>query len=866
MGFIASFLRRRERELDRELRFHVEEETAANVARGMNPQEARRQAMLSFGGLEQIKEDCRDQRSMVWLEQTTQDFRYACRQIVKAPGFAAIAIVTLALGIGATTAIFSVVNSVLFKPLAYKDSERLVNVRETQMPRTPILPVNPANFRDLSQASRDVFESLYAERPGPMNLTGNGDPIRVSTDFATFGIFHTLGVEPLIGRVLQPEDEKPGNNHVVVLNHGFWLRQFGGHAEVLGTTIHLNDEPYTVVGILPPEFGRAFTKDLVTPLVLSDQGWADRRSHSLSVFARLKPNVTVAQAQTKLAFIAAQLAQQYPDTNRGTGIGVVSILENRTASTRGFLFTILGAVSLLLLIACTNVANLLLARATAREREISVRAALGASRTRLVRQMLVESLVLALAGAIIGLGVAKVGLALLLAYAPPTLPRQNLEIVLDLRAVLVTIAIAVLTGLAFGLVPALQGTRIDLSRAMKQGGRGGSGPGNRTRNGLVIGAVALAVMLLTGAGLLMRSFAEIAQFDSGFNPHGVLIVTVITSEKSYNTAEKKIAFADAVIERYRAMSGGLAVAASQALPITGADFRASIQVAGHPVPANEAPVTDHFAVTPDYFQVLGIRLVRGRLFTSRDRLGGSAVALLSESSAKQLFPATDPIGQQVAFATEPQLWREVVGIVSDVRPYDVEHEPLPQSYVPLAQAPFPYVNVFLRPTAAPPTAEALRREIYAVDPKQPIARVFPFDQLIMGVFGRQRFAMMLFIVFSVIALFLAMIGIYGVMAFSVSRRTAEFGVRIAMGAQSRDVMRLILGQAGRLVLSGIVVGVAAALGAGRFIQSMLYHTPAYDPWVLGAIALLLVVAALVAAFVPARRATKVDPLVALRAE
>jgi predicted permease len=866
MGFFSAFVRRRERELDAELRFHLDQEVAANIARGLTPEEARRQATLSFGGLEQVKEGCRQERLTFWLEQTGQDFRYACRQLLKAPGFAAIAIVTLALGIGSTTAIFSVVNSVLFKPLAYKDSERLVNVRETQLPRTPILPVNPANYRDFSQASTDVFESIYAERPAPMNLTGNGDPVRVSTDFATFGIFRTLRVEPLLGRVLQPEDEKPGNNHVVVLNHGFWLRQFGGQADVLGSTIRLNDEPYTVVGVLPPEFGRAFTKDLVTPLVMSDQEWANRRPHSLAVFARLKPGVTVAQAQTRLSFIAAQLAQQYPDSNRGTGIGVVSILENRTASTRSFLFTILGAVSLLLLIACTNVANLLLARATAREREISVRAALGASRGRIVRQMLVESLVLALAGATIGLGVAKGGLALLLAYAPPALPRQNLEIVLDARAVLVTMTIAVLTGLAFGLVPALQGTRIDLSRAMKHGGRGGSGPGNGARNGLVVGAVALAVILLTGAGLLIRSFAEIAQFDSGINPHGVLIVSVITSEKSYNTAEKKVAFADAVIERYRALPGGLAVAATQALPITGADFRAAIQVAGRPVPANEAPVTDHFAVTPDYFPVLGIRLIRGRLFTPQDRLGGPAVALLSESAAKQLFPATDPIGQQVAFATEPQLWREVVGLVSEVRPFDVEHEPLPQSYVPLAQSPFSVLNVLVRPTGPPPTADTLRREIYAVDPKQPIARLFPFDQLIMGVFGRQRFAMMLFVVFSVIALLLAMIGIYGVMAFSVSRRTAEFGVRIALGARSRDVMRLILGQASRLVAGGIVVGLAGALAAGRFIQSMLYHTPAYDPWVLGTIALLLVFAALLAAFVPAWRATKVDPLVALRAE
>jgi predicted permease len=858
----------RERKLESELQFHVEEQVRANMAAGMTAEEARRQANIAFGGLEQIKEECRDQRPTLWLEQSWQDFRYACRQLRLALGFTAVAVITLGLGIGATSAIFSVVNSVLLKPLPYPDSERLVNIRETRLPKVPLVALAPANFVDLRRDSQDVFESIYAERGGGFNLTGSGEPLRVNVNQVTRDFFTALRSQPRLGRAFGPEDEKPGNDHVVILLNGFWVQQFGGRPEVVGTTIQLNETPYTIIGVMGPEFQRDGARAMLMPLALTDQEWASRTMHVLSSYARLKPGATVEQANSRVGVIAGQLARSYPNSNENGGAQAVSILESRSGSSRALMLTLLGAVLLLLLIACTNVANLLLARATTREREIGVRVALGASRGRIARQLLMESLVIALLGALLGLAVGKVGLSLLLTYAPPVLPRAAFEIVLDGRAVLVTICISVATGIGFGLVPAIQGTRVDLSGAMKQGGRsGGSSHRNLTRSALVVIEVALALMLLSGAGLLIRSLSALSTFDPGFNARGITIVGVAAVPKKYDTPEKQAAFAAGLVEGYRALPGVSSVAITQALPLQTGSAAAEVYPEGSETTGNAGTRMSYFSVSPEYFSTLSLRLLRGRLLTAEDRLGSAEVLAISQSAAEQLYPGLDPVGRRVELKLAGRITsREIVGVISDIKPYDATTEILPQVYVPFFQSPSLVNTVLMRFAGPVPPLAAIRQVVYGIDPHQPVAGVYTFEQVLTLIFSRQRFALMLFSTFSVIALILATIGIYGVMAFSVSRRTGEFGVRMALGARPGDVMQLIMGQATRLTGAGILLGALGAMATGRFLQSLLYRTEASDPVVLGGIALLLLGAALLASYIPARRATKVDPIVALRAE
>jgi predicted permease len=521
-----------------------------------------------------------------------------------------------------------------------------------------------------------------------------------------------------------------------------------------------------------------------------------------------------------------------------------------------------------LLIACTNVANLLLARATTREREIGVRVALGASRGRIARQLLMESLVIALLGAVFGLAVGKIGLSLLIAYAPPVLPRAAFEIVLDGRAVLVTIFIAVATGIGFGLVPAIQGTRVDLSGAMKQGGRtGGSSHRNLTRSVLVIIEVALALILLSGAGLMIRSLSALSSFDSGFNARGVTVVSVAAVAKKYDTPERRAAFAAALIDGYRALPGVSAVAVTQFLPLQAGGAKTAVSAESGESSADAAIQMSYFSVSPDYFSTLGLRLLRGRLINAADRLGSTPVTVISQSAAEQLYPGLDPIGRRIEVKTPTGTdSQEIVGIISDVKPYDATTDVLPQIYLPFAQVPSLVNNVLLRSAGALPPLAVLRSVVYAVDPNQPVAGVRTFEEILSLIFSQQRFAMMLFSTFSVVALVLATVGIYGVMAFSVSRRTSEFGIRMALGARPGDVMQLIMGQATRLTGAGILLGALGAMATGRFLQSLLYRTEVSDPVVLGGIALLLFGAALLASYIPARRATKVDPIVALRAE
>jgi putative ABC transport system permease protein len=797
------------------------------------------------------------------------DLRYALRQLIKAPSFTAVAILTLALGIGACTAIFSVVNTVLLQPLDYSDPARIVVIRETQLPQFPEFSVSPPNYLDWAKQTKS-YEFLAAYSGAGMNLTGDGEPQRLIGVKATAHYFDVYGVKPVLGRMLLPEEDAPGKNYVVVLSYPFWQRVFGGTRDVVGRAIQLNGEPYTIVGVAPPGFGQASKVDVYVPMAFKPDETANdaRGSHYISVAGRLKPGVTVTQAKAELEVLATQLAQQYPDSNKGWGILMMPVQDYLVRDVKPVLYTLLGAVGCVLLIACANIANLLLARATARHREISIRAALGAGRGRLMRQLLTESVVLAICGGLAGILLARWGLDALLALAPPSLPRIS-EIRLDKGVLIFSLALSVLTGLVFGIAPAWLAARADVNEALKQGTRGSTEGGvrGRLRSALVVIEVVFALMLLGGAGLLARSFMQLAKVDPGFNPDNATLLRLSLPQKKYALPEQQTAFADALLERVKVLPGVQAAGVTHSMPLV-SDYVLGFNIEGHPAIApSDLPSTNYYAVTPDYFKAMGIRLIRGRVFTPQDDAKAPRVAIINETLARQHFPNEDPIGKRINITNGPDTWREIVGIVGDIKQYGVDKATSAQSYEPFAQVPFTSVNLVVRTNGSPAALlGALRPTVYAIDKDQPIGIIRPLEEIMADNIARQRFAMTLLSVFSAVALVIAAVGIYGVMAYNVVQRTGEFGIRMALGAQQRDVLRLVLTQGGKLIGLGLLIGLLATLAASRAMGSMLFNTSAYDPLTLATITVLLAVVALVACFFPANRATKVNPIEALRSE
>jgi putative ABC transport system permease protein len=797
------------------------------------------------------------------------DLRYAFRQLMKSPGFAAVTILTLALGVGACTAIFSVVNAVLLRPLDYPDPARLVVIRETQLPDFPEFSVSPPNYLDWEKQTKS-FENLAAYSGSRVNLTGDGEPQQLVGVKATAHYFDVYGIKPALGRTFLPEEDAPGKNHVAVLSYPFWQRVFGGAADVVGRPIQLNGEPYTVVGVAPLGFGIASKVDAWMPMAFDPKETANdnRGAHYLNVAGRLRPGVTVAQAEAELKVLAAQLAAQYPDSNKGWGIFMMALQDYSVRDVRTVLYTLLGAVGCVLLIACANIANLLLARATARHREISIRAALGASRTRLVRQLLTESVLLALCGGLAGMLLARWGLDALLALAPANLPRVS-DIHLDAGVLVFSLALSVLTGLVFGIAPAWLAARADVNEALKQGSRGSTegGARGRLRSALVVIEVTLALMLLGGAGLLARSFMQLAHVDPGFIPENATLLQLSLPQKKYALPEQQTAFANALLERVKNLPGVQSAGLTHSMPLV-SDYVLGFNIEGRPaIDPSDLPNTNYYAVTPDYFRAMGIRLVRGRIFSAQDDAKAPRVAIINETLARQHFPNEDPIGKRINITNGPDTWREIVGIVGDIKQYGVDKATSNQSYEPFAQVPFSSLNVVIR-TSGPPAAllGAIRPTVYAVDKDQPIGTIRPLEEIMADSIARQRFAMTLLTVFSLVALIIAAVGIYGVMAYSVVQRTGEFGIRMALGAQQRDVLRLVLVQGGKLVGLGLIIGLAATLAASRAMGSMLFNTSAQDPLTLGTITLVLGAVALLACLLPASRATKVNPIEALRAE
>jgi len=804
-----------------------------------------------------------------------QDLRYGARMLLKNPGFTVVAVITLALGIGANAAIFSVVNATLLRPLPFDDSDRLIMIRETKLPQFPEFSVSPGNFLDWKKQNT-VFERLVAMQDASFNLIGVSDPERLRGMRVTDGFFAMLGARPHMGRDFLPEEDQPGRANVVILSHGLWQRRFGADPNIVNRAITFSGGSYTVVGVMPASFrfgdGGA---EFWTPMAFTAEQAQQHGSHYVSAIGRLKPGVALAQARSEMSMIADRLAKQYPDNNTGWNVRLTPLLEYTVSSVKPALLVLLGAVAFVLLIACVNVANLLLARSAAREKEIAIRVSLGAGRWRIARQLLTESALLALAGGTVGLTLAKWGKDLLLALAPEDLPRLS-DVALDGRALAFTAALSLLTGLGFGLFPALQASNIrgirgsNLNETLKDAGRGSTDDGRRRliRGSLVVLEVALALVLLVGAGLLIKSFLRLRSVDPGFNPAGALTAQIPLSQRKYPEDSQRVAFYTQLIEKVAALPGVQAAGAAMVTPLSGNDFVLGFMIEGRPpYPAGGEPDTNYYSVTPGYFKAMGIPLLRGRLFTDRDTKDAPRVIIINETMAKRFFPGEDPIGKRLHVTMGPVLYREIVGIVGDVKHYSLDQEAKAQTYEPYAQQPFSGMTLVARTSGDPAgLSSAIRGEVLKIDKELPISNVKTLEQYLSTSIAQQRFSVLLLGIFAAVAMALACVGIYGVLSYSVTQRRREIGVRMALGAARRDVLRLVVGHAMLLTLIGVAIGLGAAFALTRVMSTLLFGVSATDPMTFGLIALLLIAVALLAALVPARRATKVDPMVALRCE
>jgi putative ABC transport system permease protein len=801
-----------------------------------------------------------------------QDIRYGARMLLKNRGFTAVALVALALGIGANTAIFSVVNAVLLRPLAYSESERLVILWE-KSPKMDLSVAYP-NFQDFRDQNQTV-EGLAAFRRESFNLTGTGDPERLSGRMVSHTFFPVLGAEALAGRTFTAEDDRTGASRAVVLQHGFWQRRFGGDPALVGKQITLSGESYTVVGITRPDFNFGSETDVYVPIGLFEERYKARGAHpGIYVVGRLRSGVALEQARADLNGIAARLSEQYPDSNKDNSVHIESLYENTVQDVRTSLYVLLGAVGFVLLIACANVANLLLARSATRQKEIAIRTALGAGRWRIVRQFLTESVLLSLVGGALGLLVAVWGTDLLVAAVPDDIPRLA-DAGVNARVLLFTLGVSVLTGLVFGLVPALQSSRPDLNESLKEGERGSTGGRHRVRNALVVVEVAVALVLLVGAGLMVRSFWRLQQVETGFDARNVLTMQLSVAAKE-GEAQKVVNFFDDVTARVRELPGVEEAAFTSGAPFIGAT-ETSVRVEGRADDDESARLmTVQYVAAPEYFKAMGISLKRGRFYTAQDRRDTPAVVVVDEAFAERAFPGEDPVGRRVSFNDPGAPQMEIVGVVEHVKHYGLAGEiPVNQQlYFPLAQVPeqlMPFVarrmTLAVRTKGAPlDLAGAVRQKILSADPNQPAFNVNTMEHVVAESIGQRRFAMMLLAIFAALALLLAVVGIYGVMSYTVTQRTHEIGIRMALGARAGDIVRMVVRQGMALTLAGVVFGVVAALLLTRVISSMLFGVTATDPATFATIPVLLGAVALLACFIPARRATKVDPMVALRYE
>ncbi len=797
-----------------------------------------------------------------------QDLRYAIRMLLKAPGFVLVAVITLALGIGANTALFSVIEAVLLRELPFREPDRLMYVWENNFKRgrgTNV--VGPANFVRWRERNQS-FEQLTALTEWSANVIGSGEPERVPIGYVTPEYFDTLGAHAAIGRVFNVEDGKQGQNNVVVLSHGYWQRLFGGDSQVVGKAITLNDSKVTVVGVMPAGFRGLMNVELWGPVVIREEH-RNFRGRYMTVIGRLKPGVTRDQAQTEMAGIAKQIEQELPDFTGGWGVNVMPLREHLVGDVKPALLILFGAVGFVLLIACGNVANLLLARATGRARELAVRTALGAPRWRLVRQLLTESVLLALAGGAAGVLLALWGVSWLRAILPADLGRFT-EIQMNPPVFLFTMGIALLTGILFGTAPALAATRGPLQASLREGtqGAGHSAGRQRLRKALVISEVALSLVLLVGAGLLLKSFSRLAGVDAGFQSN-VLSMQLTLASAKYREDAQIAQFYDRVVAEVETLPGVTAAGAMSWLPL-GRGSATSYQVVGEAVPPpGQEPVADVRIVTPRVFETMGIPLLRGRTFTAADDAKAPKRVIINQTMAREHWPNEDPVGKRITMSWGEEIPAEVIGVVGDVRLASLDTAARATLYWHQPQLPNNFMSLMIRSQQDPMTlARAARERIAALDPELPVAKIQTLEQVRSESLNAPRFTMLLLALFAAVALTLAAVGIYGLMAYSVSQRTHEIGIRMALGAQRGQVLSMVLSQGTVLAAAGLIIGVTAALVLARILETKLklFETNANDPLTFTAVAVLLMAVAVLACFVPAYRATRVDPMIALRYE
>lgn len=863
-------------DLEKELRFHIEQSTNELIAGGEKPEEARRQAMLALGGLEQVKEGCRDARGTRWLEDLLQDFRYALRALRQRPGFTAVALCTLALGTGATTVMFTVINGVLLKPLSYPKPERLVTLHEETEKYTGEWAFAYLNFLDCERESRSLAP-MAAWRHGSGTVSEPGEAEYVPGRQISAGLFSVLGINLLRGRPFLPEEDRPGAAPVAIISDRLWQRRYGGTPDAIGRQLVFNGKALTVLGIAPTSLQLSGDADVFTPIGQNTEPIMQNRDihPGIRVIARLRPGITLGQAQVELALIGRHLAEQYPKSNEGHTIVAQPLQQELVSSVRSTLLLLLGAVCLVLLIACANVASLMLARAVSREREFAMRVALGASRGRLVRQCLTESTALALSGGVLGVTLAAAGTGPFLNFWPDSLPRAE-EVRLDWHVLLFAVAASLLSGLLFGVAPALRAPVRELEQKLRAGARAVVGTSRRLHSGLVVSEIALALVLLVAAGMLGRTLLRLSSADPGLVIRNVLLTRVALSPSALTSpASTRAAWQD-IMDRVRHVPGVQSVAMTDSVPMGGDEDEIGYWTSAAAPPASQMPLLLMTVVTPDYLKAMGISLRQGRFFNETDRTGNEPVVVIDEVLAQRAFRGRDPVGDR--------LWLQflgpvkIIGVVRHVRFWgldvDDQAKVREQIYVPFAQCPDQFLrlvssamSIAIRTGVEPMSAvEAVRQEVRGATRDQALYEVRTMEQVVSRTLARQRFLLLLFGIFGGLALLLACIGIYGVLAYLTNQRVPEFGVRIALGASSRNIMWLVLRQSLGMLFVGVVLGTLVAVEAGRVLKHLVDGMRSAEPLTFTIMISLLVLAGLVASLVPARRASRVDPIEALRQE
>lgn len=809
-----------------------------------------------------------------------QDINFALRQFRKSIGFTAVAVITLALGIGANTAIFSVVNGVLLRPLRFRDPDRLVRVWHTppaaSFPGMTTFSVSAANYLDWERQNH-IFERMAMYTYHGFTLTGGATPEQLDACAATSGFFATVGVQPELGRVFTPEEDQPGRSNVVVLSHRLWQEHFGSNPAIVNQNINMDGQSYLVAGVMPESFRFPDFAQMWTPMAWTDKERAVRGEHHSVVVARLRPDVELKQAQAEMNTISSRLAQQYPDDDKGWGAVVVPLRDDLVSDVRPALLVLLGAVAFVLLIASVNVANLALARTFSRQKEIAIRTALGASSARVLRQILTESVLLALAGGALGLTYAHGGVSLIMDFLADKLP-HSLEVGLDAKVLGFTAAVSIAAGVLAGVLPALRLTRGDVSQSLKQGlGRTDSDSGgHRTRSILVVSEVALSLMLLVGAGLMIRSFQRLHGVNPGFDSHNVLTMTAMVARAKFPEPVQEVNFFEQVLRRVRALPGVESAGVVDDIPLDNGGSHQPIAIEGHPVvPMSEQPEVDVRLISAGYMSALHIPVLRGRDLSDTDIAGRQAVVLISESMARQFWPGEDALGKHLTLTFFPDAVREVAGIVGDVKLDGLDQtRPSAALYFPLDQVSAPAnggwtsipMTLVVRSASAAGMVPAVSNAVHEVDREVPLRDILTMDDLVANSLSQQRFNMLLLGAFAGLALLLAAVGIYSVLSYSVKRSVREIGIRLALGARPGDVLRKVIFEGMKPTLLGVAVGSAGALALGRVLSSLIYNVKPTDPITFLAVTVLLAVIALLACIIPAYRATKVDPMVALRCE